>query len=81
MHTQFLQAYEHIEEHARETLADHEHLPYWLITLSYGRHLSQALLAWSEETLARLSELEHDGEIAQANTLSHGLLGSEERRS
>jgi DNA-binding PadR family transcriptional regulator len=32
--------------------------PYWLITLSHGLHVSRAALAWCEETIARLSELE-----------------------
>jgi PadR family transcriptional regulator, regulatory protein AphA len=29
-------------------------LPYWLTTLSYGRHRSQAILNWANETVHRL---------------------------
>ena len=29
-------------------------LPYWLATLSYGRHVSRALVAWCDESLAAL---------------------------
>ena len=29
-------------------------LPYWLATLSYGRHVSRALVAWCDESLAIL---------------------------
>ena len=32
--------------------------PYWLITLRYGLHVSRAALAWSDETMTRLAELE-----------------------
>ncbi|WP_263368381.1 PadR family transcriptional regulator [Edaphobacter bradus] len=33
-------------------------LPYWLITLSLGRHTSSAEAKWCKETLKRLEELE-----------------------
>ncbi len=32
--------------------------PYWLITLRHGFHVSQASLAWCDETINRLTELE-----------------------
>ncbi len=32
-------------------------LPFWLMTLNYGRHQSVAALAWCQETLAALEEL------------------------
>ena len=31
-------------------------LPYWLATLSYGRHVSRTLVAWCDESLAALAE-------------------------
>jgi hypothetical protein len=34
-------------------------LPYWLMTLSYGRHVSAALIAWADETLAALAKRRH----------------------
>jgi len=33
-------------------------LPYWLMTLSYGRHCSAATVKWCKETLAELEEIE-----------------------
>jgi len=71
-HVQLLQVYEQTEAHLRETMAHHEQLPYWLITLSYGRHIAHALLAWSEETLVILHGLEHEGDVAQENNVLHG---------
>lgn len=64
---QFLQVYEQIEAHLREDMADNEQLPYWLITLSYGRHIAQALLAWSEETQVVLDGLQHEADAEQKN--------------
>jgi len=36
----------------RSTFAD---LPYWLATLSYGKHVSRALVDWCDESLAALN--------------------------
>src|SRR5687768_12625416 len=36
-----------------------QNLPYWLMTLSYGRHVSAALIAWADETLAALAKRRH----------------------
>lgn len=33
-----------------ESYRDNESLPYWLMTLSYGKKVSQAILEWCEET-------------------------------
>jgi DNA-binding PadR family transcriptional regulator len=75
MHARLLQVYEQTEAHLRETAVDQEHLPYWLITLSYGRHIAQALLAWSEETLTILNELEHNEDATQESDILHGSSG------
>ena len=32
--------------------------PYWLVTLRHGLHVARASLAWCDQTIARLSELE-----------------------
>ena len=32
-------------------------LPYWLVTLSYGEHYTQAMIAWADETLVTLNDL------------------------
>ena len=52
--------YEAIEaELNAETAPDQ---PYWLITLRHGLHVSRASMAWCDETIARLTEL--DGQQA-----------------
>lgn len=51
-----LETYEQIEgDLAQDPSPDR---PYWLITLRHGIHLTTALLAWCEETLAQLETLE-----------------------
>jgi len=32
--------------------------PYWLITLGHGLHVSRASLAWCDESINRLSDLD-----------------------
>jgi PadR family transcriptional regulator, regulatory protein AphA len=64
---QFLQVYEQTQAHLQSEIAANEQLPYWLITLSYGKHIAQALLAWSEETLVVLDGLERGGDAEQKN--------------
>ncbi len=58
LHEGLLARYEGIEQWLETSQAGHPGLPYWLITLSYGRHVSRALLEWSDETLGTLGELE-----------------------
>jgi len=35
-----------------------EHHPYWLLTISAGEHTARAAVAWADESLAALSQLE-----------------------
>jgi PadR family transcriptional regulator AphA len=42
----------------RKEHADDPQLPYWLMTLSMGKHRSEALVKWCKETLAELKEIE-----------------------
>lgn len=51
---QRLQIYAQTEARLRATQANHALLPYWLITLSYGKHIAQAMLDWCDETLLAL---------------------------
>ena len=49
-------------------LPTEDDLPYWLMTISYGRHRVQALLDWCDETIATLQKLaktEHAKEAKQ----------------
>ncbi len=54
---QLLQKYDAIEARLRAEHAQHPDLPYWLMTISYGRHTSQAQLHWCEESLAVLNRM------------------------
>lgn len=54
--SQQLTRYAAIEEEL--TGEDSPDQPYWLSTLRHGLHVSQASLAWCDETIHRLTELE-----------------------
>ena len=54
---QLLRRFEAIEQQLRAEHADSPDLPYWLLTISYGRHLCQARLRWCDEALARLHDM------------------------
>jgi len=49
--------YEGTEVRLRAERGDRADLPYWLMTLSYGRQISSALVAWADETIAALRRL------------------------
>jgi len=53
-----LAVYTDLEERARRESRNDPSLPYWLMTLSFGRHHDRALLAWCDETLRTLRRLE-----------------------
>lgn len=52
---QKLSRYKFIEKQIMREHAGHPGLPYWLTTLSFGGHRCEALIKWSEESMARLS--------------------------
>ena len=52
-----LTTYQEIERWLETDYADHPALPYWLMTLSYGRLEAEALLKWCDETLETLLTL------------------------
>ncbi len=54
---QLLQKYQAIEEDTKTKWADNSNLPYWLMTVSYKLHVTQALIRWCDETLAKLSKM------------------------
>jgi PadR family transcriptional regulator AphA len=54
---QDLETYEGIERWLETDFPDHPDLPYWLMTLSHGRHLAEARLRWCDETLDTLDTL------------------------
>ena len=50
-HAAALSTYDDIEQRLKTQSAESAHLQYWLTTLSYGRHVSRAVVAWADETL------------------------------
>ena len=53
-----LKTFMEIAKFLRKQHAGDPQLPYWLITLSRGRHEASASIAWARETLEELSRLE-----------------------
>jgi PadR family transcriptional regulator, regulatory protein AphA len=54
---QLLHVLEEIEVDFQERWGDNPSAPYWLITMSYGKHNAQAIIAWCDEALAVLEKL------------------------
>src|SRR6266567_1051182 len=48
----------HLQEKLKMNEASDPQLPYWLMTLNFGRHRSAAIVKWCRETLAELERLE-----------------------
>jgi PadR family transcriptional regulator, regulatory protein AphA len=57
---QLLRRFEAIEQQLRAEHANNPDLPYWLLTISYGRHLCQARLHWCDEALTKLHDMPRD---------------------
>ena len=53
-----LEGYEATEEQIRVEHPGHPDLPYWLMTLSYGKRYTQAEIAWCDEAAGQLEEIE-----------------------
>lgn len=52
--TDRLGSYRRLEERIRRKWRKHPSRPFWLMTVSYGRHQSEALIRWSRKALASL---------------------------
>jgi DNA-binding PadR family transcriptional regulator len=63
---QLLLAYADIERRLRHEHARHPDLPYWLMTLRYGRCRATALAGWADETLRALSRFKPRGSRRRA---------------
>jgi PadR family transcriptional regulator, regulatory protein AphA len=63
---QLLQKFAAMEERLRAEHAGNPDLPYWLMTISYGRHVCQARLHWSDEALTMLRGLSGNTSAAQS---------------
>jgi len=57
-HQQGVEIYKTMERRLKLEEAGDPQLPYWLMTLSFGRHRSQALVDWANESLDQLRVLE-----------------------
>ena len=54
-HAALLEGYEARERGIAKQYPHHPGLPFWRITLRFGRHQSGAMVAWADETLAALA--------------------------
>lgn len=64
-HQRALKVYAATAKQLRQDEANDAQLPYWLMTLNYGRHYSGAVLKWCKETLAELDAIEAKGKRRQ----------------
>ena len=55
-HAKLLTTYAATEARLRAEHATHPDLPFWLLTLSYGQHVSRALVAWCDAAASTLAE-------------------------
>jgi PadR family transcriptional regulator, regulatory protein AphA len=75
LQVQLLHKYAEIEKHINASCSDETERLYLLMTVSYGLHESQALVAWCDETLAALSTLAEKEQIVkttQKGDITHG---------
>ncbi len=64
-----LETYEAITASLRRTHAANPQLPFWLITLSRGRHETQAAIAWASETLDALENISPDAACSAVDAI------------
>jgi len=67
-----LHKYAEIEKRINEVCLDEAERLYSLITLNYGRHESEALVAWCDETLAILNTMAQVALSIQEGDMKHG---------
>jgi DNA-binding PadR family transcriptional regulator len=58
-HIEAMKQYEQVEAWLNREKAENPSLPFWLITVDYGKRYSKFLLEWSEATLEKLSKMEN----------------------
>jgi PadR family transcriptional regulator, regulatory protein AphA len=57
MYVEELEGYEALEKRIRAAYQGRPDLPYWLLTLSYGKHYTEAEIAWCDEAMEILKGL------------------------
>ncbi len=46
-----------LEERVKEEKAGNPNLPYWLMTVNYGQHVTSACIQWCDKTLSALNKM------------------------
>jgi len=65
-HVARLAQFNAVETRIRRDYAERAELPYWLLTLSYGQHVSRALLDWCDEADRTVRAVASPGPPARA---------------
>ena len=52
-----LQKYRAVEKEITRQYPDNSNLPYWLMTVRHGQHVTRGLLQWCDNTLAELNRM------------------------
>jgi len=63
VHAGLLARYEALEREIGGKYADHPGLPYWLMTLDFGRRHSRMICDWCDATLRKLEQIEAQSRI------------------
>jgi hypothetical protein len=58
LHRKRLERYAGVAKSLRKECGEDPRMPFWLMTLSMGRHQSAAMVKWCRETLAELDGME-----------------------
>jgi PadR family transcriptional regulator AphA len=66
-HEKLLQQYSRVEKWLRREHANHPGLPYWFITMDYGRGYSRMALDWSDASLRALQHLAKHARLANVS--------------
>ena len=66
-----LKRYQAITTRIRKTRANLPGFPYWMIVVAYGRAEAKAVIAWANESLRALEELERAREAEKRNGRHH----------
>jgi DNA-binding PadR family transcriptional regulator len=69
-----LERYAAIAKDLERKKKDNEAVRFWLMTLSYGRHHSTAMVAWGRETLRELDAIEKQGRKRSTAKKRSGLM-------
>jgi DNA-binding PadR family transcriptional regulator len=65
-HTQAVQKYAEVEKWLRREKAGDPNLPFWLISVDYGRRYSNFLLEWCDATVTSLARIETAAPVSGA---------------